>query len=101
MIPYDVLDVDPDSGDEAIRKAYLKLVKKFSPDTHPERFKKINEAYTQIKDEKSRLNYYIFNQETYADTPLELLLNYFNEQGERKPPDISKMKQILKDSVGE
>jgi DnaJ-class molecular chaperone len=57
--PYQVLDVPRDASDEAIRRAYLKLVKELHPDVNPsraaaERFKKVTAAYDIVGDPARR-----------------------------------------------
>ncbi|MGR3317539.1 MAG: J domain-containing protein [Candidatus Anammoxibacter sp.] len=97
MNPYDILNISSDATDATVRKSYLEGVKKFPPDLAPEQFKKINNAYSQVKNEKSRLEYYLFNTESYGNSPTEALLNYFREKGERKPLNYSLMKKYLSD----
>lgn len=99
MTPYDILNVSLDASDKVIRKSYLELVKKFPPDTAPDQFKKINKAYSLIKDEKSRLSYYLFNIENEDNSPIEVFFNYFREKGKRKPLKHSLMKNFLKDCM--
>ncbi len=96
MMPYDTLNISPDADDREVRKAFLELVRKYPPDLAPDRFKLINEAYTLIKDKKARLDYYLFNTETYEKAPADLLINYLRETGRKKPPAFSDMKKILK-----
>lgn len=58
--PYKILGISPDASDEEVKKAYRKMAMKFHPDkvsfldekakkAAEEKFKKINEAYHQIK----------------------------------------------------
>ena len=60
---YEVLGISKDSNESEIRKAYLKLAKKFHPDVNPgnaeaeQRFKEVNLAYEVLKDEKKRAQY--------------------------------------------
>ena len=58
--PYAVLDLAPDSTDEAIRRRYLQLVRTYTPERAPERFAAIREAYEKLRDPISRLRYRIF-----------------------------------------
>ncbi len=57
---YATLGVGRDAKDEEIRKTYRRLVRKFHPDVNPgdkaaeERFKKIQEAYDILSDQKKR-----------------------------------------------
>lgn len=60
---YQVLGVDRNADDAAIKKAYRKLAKKYHPDTNSgkpgaeEKFKEITEAYNVLSDEKKRKLY--------------------------------------------
>src|SRR3712207_4941673 len=58
--PYAVLDVPPDSDDEAIRRRYLQLVRQYPPEHHPERFAEIRQAYESLKDLDTRLRHRLF-----------------------------------------
>ena len=42
--PYEVLGIDDDADDEAIRRRYLELVKRFPPEHHPEKFAAVRAA---------------------------------------------------------
>lgn len=62
MDPYKVLGVSPDDSEEAIKKAYRALVKKYHPDRYVntpmsdmanEKLKEINEAYDQLTNKKT------------------------------------------------
>lgn len=60
---YKILGVSRNASQEEIRKAYLKQVKRYHPDTNPknkkleERMKLINEAYKILSDPISRSKY--------------------------------------------
>jgi curved DNA-binding protein CbpA len=58
--PYAVLGLPADSDDETIRRRYLELVKRFSPEHHPEKFASIRNAYERLRDLETRLNYRLF-----------------------------------------
>ncbi|MBO5526026.1 MAG: molecular chaperone DnaJ [Clostridia bacterium] len=60
---YEVLGVDKNADDAAIKSAYRKLVKQYHPDLHPddptcaEKFKEINEANETLSDPQKRKQY--------------------------------------------
>ena len=58
--PYEVLDVAVDVSDDDIKQAYLQQVKNNPPDRDQEKFQLIHDAYTAIKDHKSRISYDLF-----------------------------------------
>jgi DnaJ-class molecular chaperone len=61
--PYDILGVQPDASDEAIRKAYRRLAKRHHPDLNPDkpealaRFQQINAANEILSDPEMRARY--------------------------------------------
>ncbi len=58
--PYQILELAPDSDDEAIRRRYLELVRQFTPERHPEKFAAIRAAYEGLRDLDTRLRYRLF-----------------------------------------
>lgn len=60
---YNILGVSRDASDSEIKKAFRRLVHEYHPDKHKgdpeveEKFKKINEAYSVLKDPKKRAQY--------------------------------------------
>ena len=62
--PYEILDVVMDASDDEIKQAYLQQVKNNPPDRDQEKFQLIHDAYTAIKDHKSRLSYELFTMPT-------------------------------------
>lgn len=57
---YQILGVSPNADAETIKKTYRKLSRKYHPDVNPkeeEKFKKINQAYDVLSNDKKRSNY--------------------------------------------
>ena len=61
---YKILEIDPSSPNEEVKKAYRRMAMKYHPDkvshlgeefrkTADEKFKKVNEAYEKIKKERN------------------------------------------------
>ncbi len=62
---YSILDIDPDTDKEEIRKAYIKLARRYHPDVTKDRdagdrFQEINQAYSILSDEDSRFIYNLY-----------------------------------------
>jgi curved DNA-binding protein len=78
---YKILDVPRDASDDAIKKAYRKLARKYHPDVSEEpnakeRFQDVSEAYETLKDKEKRAAY-------------DSLGSYRPGQEFRPPPDWS------------
>jgi curved DNA-binding protein CbpA len=58
--PYQVLGLDANSDDAAIRKRYLELVKQFTPEHHPEKFAAVRAAYESLRDLTTRVRHRLF-----------------------------------------
>jgi len=59
--PYEILGVVVDANDADIKQAYLQQVKNNPPDRDQEKFQQIHDAYTSIKDHKSRVSHDLFS----------------------------------------
>lgn len=59
---YDILQVDRTADDREIKKAYVRMLRKYPPEKAPEEFKKIREAYERLIDPISRAEYDAFTQ---------------------------------------
>jgi curved DNA-binding protein CbpA len=94
--PYEILGVDPDAGDAAIKKAYLQKVREFPPEQEGEAFRVIRAAYELIATDKQRRQYRLFNR-----TPPELsqLLEQAVTPGKPGRPDAATLIAALAESV--
>lgn len=55
--PYQVLGVDRAADERAIKKAYFTLIRKHPPDSQPEEFKRVRQAYEILSDPVARRRY--------------------------------------------
>ena len=52
--PFQVLNLDPNKyNDETLKKNYLELIKKYTPEKRPDKFEEIRTAYTALKNARS------------------------------------------------
>jgi len=72
--PYRVLGVDRRATAEDIREAYLRLVRRYTPEAHPEEFKAVRAAYETLRSpvRRAQLSLLAFD-ETVADLDLDLV----------------------------
>lgn len=49
-VHYHTLGLSPHCTEADLRKRYLELVRRFPPETHPDKFSKIREAYERLKN---------------------------------------------------
>ncbi len=72
LIYYITLGLTPDASDEQIRSNYLELVKRYTPEKAPERFRRITAAYEALKDIRNRLENLYMSPEHRSDTEVSL-----------------------------
>ena len=58
--PYNVLGLARQATEEDIKRAYFQLVRQFSPERAPEKFREIRTAYEQLRDPDSRARLGLF-----------------------------------------
>ncbi len=104
MNPYDILGVSPSATDEEIKKAYRTLSRKYHPDANvgkpgekaaEEKFKQIQQAYTQIMKEREQgyktYGYQTNNQTAGGDTDtveMQAAANFINSRRFREALNV-------------
>ena len=77
---YEVLGVDKNADDAAIKKAYRVLAKKYHPDMNPgdkeaeQKFKEASEAYAVLSDPEKRRQYDQYGHAVVQAAPVDLTL---------------------------
>ena len=92
--PWIILNITQNADDEAVKAAWLKSIKRYPPDRDPERFQQIQQAYEQLKTERLRTSYRLFNPQ--QPTRDELLLALLQEEEQPQRPTLSLCQQLLK-----
>lgn len=92
MTPYQTLDIAEDANDDDIKQAYLCKVKANPPDSDQKQFRLIHDAYSSIKDHKSRVSYALF---ILPAVDFDLLIDkaLHTEKNKHLTPDL--FKQLL------
>ena len=67
--PYQVLGIEPDASDEAIRAAYLRKIQDHPPERDAEAFERVRDAYAELRDPRERTRRRLFSGD-----PLSLLV---------------------------
>ncbi len=70
--PYAVLGISRNADDERIRAAYVARVKQFPPDRSPAEFEVVRDAYSVLRDRRTRAQHTLFSVDLEA--PLQSLL---------------------------
>ena len=95
MNPFLVLNVPPDASDAVIRTAWLQALQAAPPERDPLRFQAVQEAYTAIKDERSRANWHMTHHEPPAESPLGVLTALVALPGHARVPVPSAFHSLL------
>ncbi|KAB8335259.1 tetratricopeptide repeat protein [Scytonema tolypothrichoides VB-61278] len=91
---YHILGISSQASADEIKRAYFQLVRKYSPEKDPERFKQIRIAYNTLFDSNARENYDAMQK--YGDQVKDLILQAQNKmQVEEWTNAISLLKQVL------
>lgn len=70
--PWRILEVEPEATGEEIRAAYLRKIKQYPPERHPEEFERVRDAYEDLRDPRGRTRKLLFSGDPLP--PLEHLL---------------------------
>ena len=84
MSPFELLNVKPTSPDGEVKAAYLRMVRKYPPETHPAQFRLLSDAYSRIATEDKRLDCALFSQHSPLRSAMDILSKRFLFW-ERKP----------------
>ena len=84
--PFAVLRLDETANDEMIREAYIVALRISPPDRDPEGFRRIRDAYEQLRDPERRLALRLFGPAPLTD--LTALVETFPEERRYVGPEL-------------
>lgn len=94
--PFDILGVNEDADDAAIKKAYLSKVKEHPPEHQAEAFRRIRAAFELIQTDKQRRQYRLF----HVDQPdFDVLLRQALRPGVVNRPEADLLVGVLAESA--
>ena len=88
IVHYHTLGLSPDCSEEELRKRYLELVRRYPPESHPEKFSQIYEAYEKLKNPLETVSEIIFSMD--ADDSIDRIIAdvLADVRGERLPTSM-------------
>ena len=88
IVHYHTLGISPDCTEEELRKRYLELVRQYPPESHPEKFSRIHEAYEKLKEPLESLYEMLFSLTT-DDSIDQLIADVLDDvRNERLPTSM-------------
>ena len=93
--PYEVLSVDENMNDKAIRQAYLVALKKYPADLYPTEFENLQVAYAMLKDNTARIRTKLFHSASVTKADLAYVL----PQVKSAKPAVDQLFQFLDEMV--
>lgn len=94
--PFQVLGVSRDAGEAEVRARYLELVKQYTPDRDPQKFREIRAAYEAARDPLSIAARLIAPPDDHVPQWTEIL-----EAQKRNPPRLSRALLLCLGNRGE
>lgn len=97
---YRTLRIERTADERAVKKAYFTLIREFPPDTHPEEFKSIREAYEVLSDPVARERYDNLDKDyaEYGDDVGTALKAVEEAEKSNAEPEVQRMLLELIDS---
>lgn len=86
---YKILGLEPGASQEEIKKAYFRLIRQHSPESDPEQFQKIREAYERLKNAGDEPEGPVFPpfEEPFAEKMLDQIEEYRSAGDDEKCRD--------------
>ncbi len=95
MNPFLILNVPLDATDDQVRKAYQTALQSCPPEGDPVRFQAVQEAWSQLRDERSRWKARLLPPPPATDGPMDALIALARLPGQRRPLGLPAFRQWL------
>ncbi len=95
LICFLTLGLDTDASDDEIRKRYLELIRRHTPEKDPARFQVIADAYEKIKDRRTRIVHQVLGGMAISDPDPYLLALFRAARPEKRSPGL---RELLSDA---
>jgi DnaJ-class molecular chaperone len=92
--PYQVLGLPPDADDEQVRRRYLELIKKHSPERDAARFSQVRAAYEALRDRKARVEHRLFGPE--QEDHLQDVVEQVQSLGARRRVSLQQLLSVVR-----
>lgn len=86
---YKILGLGEDAGPEEIKRAYFRLVRKYSPERDPERFQEIRRAYEYLKDKNSEKKKNVVRLEIPEDPMGQRMMHQVSDSYQKRNYDLT------------
>jgi curved DNA-binding protein CbpA len=93
--PFKVLGIATNATDEIVRKAWLEKVRCYPPETAPEQFKEISEAYEKINTRQKRIRDLLISTDCFIESPFEALTSTLLSPENRHPPTLDNFNKVV------
>jgi hypothetical protein len=91
---YEILHVPRDADPEAVRRAYVRLVRRYPPEHFPEKFASLRRAYQQLTLDDDFIEE-ILNRVKDDSTPLEMAGFLWGDRKDLKPKKEAPLTELI------
>lgn len=91
IVHYHTLGLTPDCSEAELRKRYLELVRQYPPESYPEKFSQIREAYEQLKNPIESIPEMLFSMHC-DDSIDQIIANILEEVRDERLPTAMLLK---------
>jgi DnaJ-class molecular chaperone len=99
MNPFVTLNLPLQCTDEQVRHAYQNLLRRYPPETHPDQFQAIQEAYSALRTEGDRWRWVLLHTDSPGEGMLDTVERFSRLPGRSHPPGAAPFRNLLSSCV--